>query len=259
MTDKQIIDICPYQGECSVSGCKRNDDGCFVRQLFEERNRAENRIVELNKSIQAKEQEYEKLRQYHNKCCEEFEKEKKEWLEKYNQVSRDFYSGKYCNAEKCQQLDQLKAENDELKEELNKKYSVSGFNVIFMKEHIHELQDQVLELTEIIKKQNGEYDKLRQSYEHTSNSLHCFIKKGSELRYANIAMKNKYRKEVNKQRESIERFKTFLNELKELLNHCSKQDICTTCDYSEECNLGDEEIPTYDICKFLLNKINQHQ
>lgn len=156
----------------------------------------------------------------------------------------------------------LQAKEEEckkLKEEVNRKYSVSGFNVVFMNEHIHELQDQVLELTETIKKQNGEYDKLRQSYEHTSNSLHCFIKKGSELRYANIAMKNKYRKEVNKQRESIERFKTFLNELKELLNHCSKQDICTTCDYSEECNLGDEEIPTYDICKFLLNKINQHQ
>ena len=166
----------------------------------------------------------------------------------------DFYPNCYYK-----QLKRKEQECEELKEELNKKYSVSGFNVIFMKEHIHELQDQVLELTEIIKKQNGEYDKLRQSYEHTSNSLHCFIKKGSELRYANIAMKNKYRKEVNKQRESIERFKTFLNELKELLNHCSKQDICTTCDYSEECNLGDEEIPTYDICKFLLNKINQHQ
>lgn len=120
MINKQIIDVCPYQGECSVSGCKRNDDGCFVRQLFEERNRAENRIVELNKSIQAKEQDCEKLRQYHNKCCEEFEKEKKEWLEKYNQVSRDFYSGKYCNAEKCQQLDQLKAENKDLQEQIRK-------------------------------------------------------------------------------------------------------------------------------------------
>ena len=62
------------------------------------------------KKWQRKEQECEELQQYHNKCCEEFEKEKKEWLEKYNQVSRDFYNGKYCNAEKCQQLDQLKAE-----------------------------------------------------------------------------------------------------------------------------------------------------
>ena len=63
MTDKQIIiDVCPYQSECSVSGCKRNDDDCFVRQLFEERNRAENQIVELNKMVEAKEQECERLR-----------------------------------------------------------------------------------------------------------------------------------------------------------------------------------------------------
>ena len=64
MTDKQIItDICPYQGECSVSGCKRNDDGCFVRQLCEERDRAEKLIIELNETIQAKEQECEKLKE----------------------------------------------------------------------------------------------------------------------------------------------------------------------------------------------------
>lgn len=64
MTDKQIIiDVCPYQGECSVSGCKKNDDGCFVKQLFEERYRVENQIVELNKTIQAKEQECESLRE----------------------------------------------------------------------------------------------------------------------------------------------------------------------------------------------------
>lgn len=224
MTDKQIIDLTEID--------KKYKDKCSLIKAGKCKN--VNIFIEQSRKLKVKEQECER------------------WKSNFN--------GKVSAIEEIlKQLDQLKAENDELKEELNKKYSVSGFNVIFMKEHIHELQDQVLELTETIKKQNGEYDKLRQSYEHTSNSLHCFIKKGSELRYANIAMKNKYRKEVNKQRESIERFKTFLNELKELLNHCSKQDICTTCDYSEECNLGDEEIPTYDICKFLLNKINQHQ
>lgn len=173
--------------------------------------------------------------------------------------NKEFYRRTKIAIELAEKLKAKEEECKKLKEEVNKKYSVSGFNVIFMNEHIHELQDQVLELTETIKKQNGEYDKLRQSYEHTSNSLHCFIKKSSELRYSNIAMKNKYRKELTKQRESLERFKSFLNELKELVIHCSKQDICTTCDYSEECNLGDEEIPTYDICKFILNKINQYQ
>ena len=31
MTNKQItIDTCPYQGDCSISGCIRNDDDCFI-------------------------------------------------------------------------------------------------------------------------------------------------------------------------------------------------------------------------------------
>ena len=109
MTDKQIIiDVCPYQGECSVSGCKRNDDGCFVRQLFEERYRAENQIVELNKTIQAKEQE-----------CEEFRKandEKNELLAKLGCPTTATAKRKvFCLQ---QQLDQLKADRKEALEQL---------------------------------------------------------------------------------------------------------------------------------------------
>ena len=85
MADKQIIyDVCPYQGECSISGCKRNDDGCFVRQLFEERDRAE-------RELYRKEQECDLL---------------KEQLEAYKMEAEE---GKEINAE-------LKAENEELKE-----------------------------------------------------------------------------------------------------------------------------------------------
>nr|DAH26774.1 MAG TPA: hypothetical protein [Caudoviricetes sp.] len=51
--------------------------------------------------IENKEEEYEELRQYHNKCCEENTEKLKQWLEKYDQLSRDFYNGKYCNKENC--------------------------------------------------------------------------------------------------------------------------------------------------------------
>lgn len=55
MTNKQIKeDICPYQGECSINGCKRNNDDCFIKQLFEERYMAEKQIVKLNKTIKPK-------------------------------------------------------------------------------------------------------------------------------------------------------------------------------------------------------------
>jgi hypothetical protein len=129
------------------------------------------------KNYKRKEQEYEELRQYHNKCCEEFEKEKKEWSEKYNQVSRDFYDGKYCDKENCsllqakeqecdmwknltvdngavalkyqQQLDQLKAENEELEETidglLKVQYQLADSN--------KKLRECLAEIKEIVKEQ----------------------------------------------------------------------------------------------------------
>ena len=128
MIDKQIKeDICPYQGECLINGCKRNNDDCFIKQLFEERYKAEKQIIKLNKTIKTKEQENEELRQYHNKCCEENAKKMEEWLEKYNQVSRDFHNGKYCNEENCnllkakeQECERWKKANDEKNELLAK-------------------------------------------------------------------------------------------------------------------------------------------
>ena len=108
MTDKQIIiDVCPYQGECSVSGCKRNDDSCFVRQLFEERYRAENRIVELNKTIKAKEQECEELKERLNCNCFDPKNNNNRCIS-YNRIAEDYERD-------LRQLDQLKAENDTYK------------------------------------------------------------------------------------------------------------------------------------------------
>ena len=117
MTDKQIIiDVCPYQGECSVSGCKRNDDGCFVRQLFEERNRAENRIVELNKSIQAKEQECEAYKMEAEEG-KEINAELKAELTRANcQIADD----EILQCDMREAIEELKAENEGLKEEIKK-------------------------------------------------------------------------------------------------------------------------------------------
>ena len=75
-------------------------------------------IEEQNEYVKAKDESYEELRQYHNKCCEDNAKEVANWLEKYNQSLRDLYSGKYCNTEKCQQLAQLKEENDRLRKRI---------------------------------------------------------------------------------------------------------------------------------------------
>ena len=84
MTDKQII------FKCDVDCIRKNTEECFKLDCIKGQE-------SILKQLKRNEQECEDLRQYHNKCCEEFEKEKKEWLEKYNQVSRDFYVGIYCD------------------------------------------------------------------------------------------------------------------------------------------------------------------
>lgn len=75
---------------------------------------------ELTEKLEAKEKEYEELRQYHNQCCEENAKKLEAWLEKYNQISRDFYNGKYCNKENCNLLKAKEQECEELRRSITK-------------------------------------------------------------------------------------------------------------------------------------------
>ena len=69
------------------------------------------------KQLSRKTQECEELRHYHNKCCQEFENEKKELLDKYNQLSRDFYNGEYCKLDNCKQLQIKEQECEALKKQ----------------------------------------------------------------------------------------------------------------------------------------------
>ena len=76
--------------------------------------------IELEiKQLKVKEQEYEELRKYHNKCCEENANKEAEWLEKFNQVSIGFYNGDYCNTEHCSLLKAKEQECEELKNIIN--------------------------------------------------------------------------------------------------------------------------------------------
>jgi hypothetical protein len=63
--------------------------------------------------------------------------------------------------------------------------------------------------------------------------------------------------DLSKRREKIIKLKQTLIEIKEIAEHCMKQDICTICDYSDKCHIEDEEIPTYDVCKVILQKISE--
>lgn len=101
MTNKKII-----IDDIDVNALNSDEIACMnryeVARLF----------IKIVERLVTKEQENEELRQYHNKCCEENEKKLKEWLDKYNQISRDFHNGKYCNEENC---NLLKYKEQELK------------------------------------------------------------------------------------------------------------------------------------------------
>ena len=53
--------------------------------------------------------------------------------------------------------------------------------------------------------------------------------------------------------------KQALQEIKEIANVCLNQDVCAFCNYSDNCYMEDKEIPTYDICKLILQKINEEE
>ena len=72
----------------------------------------------LEKELKRAKQEYEELRQEHNSCCEEFKQEINLRIDAYNKLSRDFWSGKYCNAKFCTQL-QAKEQECENQSERN--------------------------------------------------------------------------------------------------------------------------------------------
>ena len=59
--------------------------------------------------------------------------------------------------------------------------------------------------------------------------------------------------------KELVKLKQTLTEIKEIAEHCMKQDICTTCDNSDKCHIEDEEIPTYDVCKLILQKISEYE
>ena len=108
MIDKQIIDVtkCIHFDKSDIpNGCTCYWDGecnhdCYYKQL------------------KRKENELEELRQYHNKCCEEFKKEKQDLIDKYNQLSINFYNGDYCNTEHCSLLKFKEKECERLEQTL---------------------------------------------------------------------------------------------------------------------------------------------
>ena len=96
MVNKQIIDDVDVS-ECKYFCLNQMGNNCLNHNRGFSMNCNNNNCY--YKQFKRKENELEELRQYHNKCCEEFKKEKQDLIDKYNQLSINFYNGDYCNTE----------------------------------------------------------------------------------------------------------------------------------------------------------------
>ncbi len=53
-------------------------------------------------------------------------------------------------------------------------------------------------------------------------------------------------------------YKQALEEIRGISKQCMTKDLCSIdCDYAYRCYIEDEEVPTYDICKLIIEKINE--
>lgn len=131
--------FCKDNPNCNYKQLKRKEKAC--KEWKEEYRAKVEELNELEEKLLRKEQEYEDLRQYHNKCCEENAKKLEEWLERYNQVSRDFYNGKYCNKENCSLLEAKHQECEELKHKVELMMDCASCKIDEYKQTLTEIKD----------------------------------------------------------------------------------------------------------------------
>ena len=61
------------------------------------------------------------------------------------------------------------------------------------------------------------------------------------------------------QEQQINKLATCIEEIKEIAEicKCHNADGCYECKYFDDCEVEDEEIPTRDVCKLILQKISE--
>ena len=115
MTNKQMIDDVDVS-ECKYFCLNQMGNNCLNHNRGFSMNCNNNNCY--YKQFKRKQNELEELRQYHNKCCEEFKKEKQDLIDKYNQLSINFYNGDYCNTEHCSLLKSKEKKGERLEQTL---------------------------------------------------------------------------------------------------------------------------------------------
>lgn len=169
MTDKQMIiddvDVskCNYFNNTDKSYCEEccSEFGCAI---------CNDRPNCYYKQLKRKENELEELRQYHNKCCEEFKKEKQDLIDKYNQLSINFYNGDYCNTEHCSLLKAKEYHQKEC-EELKKERDTLSATRNKLLDDLWVVEENLKDYTEHFNKASDELDQLKAENEELKQTL----------------------------------------------------------------------------------------
>ena len=153
----------------------------------------------------------------------------------------------------------LKADNERLKEEKSKLLSKcidkqcrinELINIVSTKEFTLKVNGKKYEGLNGINKaklfinnENAVRDKYIQKLENKMSDLQCKF-------YENC-------KEVVDAQKQIDKYRQTLQEIKAIAEQCMNKDTCYDCEYFDDCYIEDAEIPTYDICKLLIQKITK--
>ena len=116
---------------------------------------------------------------------------------------------------------------------------------------------EIKELQAELKRKEQECEELKKQWEF-SVTHKMILEKDYIKQLDQLKSENKHLNDLlNQALKELEKARETLTEIKKIAEHCINKDICTFCDYSDKCYIEDEEIPTYDVCKLILQKISE--
>lgn len=119
---------------------------------------------------------------------------------------------------------------------------------------------------EVLRKNADTFQKYIIQNEQLKTEIGCLIKKNKKLKAENDRLKAEFKIESLTDKRTgetiyrsnlVNKYRIILQEIKAIAENCMTKDICYECKYTDDCYIEDAEIPTYDICKLLIQKITK--
>lgn len=120
-------------------------------------------------------------------------------------------------------------------------------NLLDINESVLEESSELLKERDDLKAQIKKYAKINEQE----------TKDYAELKKENKLFALEAKKLVAQYSAKLEWQRKILQEIKGIATECMNKDTCYDCEYYDDCYIEDAEIPTYDICKLLIQKITK--